>query len=788
MARRALQGDVARPDPDVLALQRIAGNQAVTRLLGPAVPTVQRCGEKGCGTGKCGCGGDEREDGEAAAPPPPAIIQRQDAAPEAAPQAAVLVDDDQPVPIGGMRRTEFMDALRDRLFTMCDAELSAVGRSSEGCPYLTRWVDHYAHQPATRIERSITLWTGESATTAAGLQEAVVRRVRGAVRTWVATGEVTGIPEQAPALEAAPGAPAAAGSGPGLTGEAPPTPPAPAPTAQRTAHASRAVQRRHDGEAARVRSGLGAGAPLDAGVRSRLEPGFGRSFAGVRVHTDAGASALADGRDMRAFTVGSDIVVGSGNYAPGTLEGDALLAHELAHTVQQDGGRGRHNDYAHGPDRGDDEALEQEADGAAAAALGLGTGRASLSGGRGLRLQGCSQKAKACPKGYQWYPTSTIQWGSFGCTCMWSCRYSPPTPSGGYSDGPAIRCPPGVNCADPYDRVPLDYTKKGYGAAFTPMTGEPACGCFPLDIEGKEQTDAPLMPVDLDMTNVVGPGADMAAGAKARRTGKGGGGGAKTDPTTGARFPGSGMQMPHPTRSRMIEAGMYTANLARRLDPLFEKSDPAVMRALDRTMDDFQGADRMTRVNKILDWAEKRPSVPDTVQEGATFGKGGTGSVAEVVGHPELASKSGAGRAGGEAAAMLELELIGIPTVYIAEGKNEKGQQRLILKRIDGMGSKDIIGRPGSPPADRVKAKEGEGYVTERTISDLRGIRQTLADNHMNVGDFQFIVRRSDGAVFLNDPTGFTPNSKPSGDIDNIIDRFAAILRRRTSGTGSATP
>jgi hypothetical protein len=207
-----------------------------------------------------------------------------------------------------------------------------------------------------------------------------------------------------------------------------------------------------------------------------------------------------------------------------------------------------------------------------------------------------------------------------------------------------------------------------------------------------------------------------------------------------------------------------------------------MMRALERTMNSYSGEARTARVRQLLDWAEGRPSLPTTVEEGATFGRGGTGSVAEVVGRPDLASKTGAGRASFEAAAMVELELIGVPTVYLGEGRTASGAQRLVLRRIDGVGSKEIIGRTNRPPDDPVRTREYEQYITDRTIADLRAIRQRLADNRMNIADFQFIVQRSDGAVFVNDPTGFTPNSAPSGKIDSIIERFAAIHRRRTGG------
>ena len=80
---------------------------------------------------------------------------------------------------------------------------------------------------------------------------------------------------------------------------------------------------------------LASGRPLASGVRSRMEPLFGQDFSRVRVHTDADAASLAAQLDARAFTVANHVALGSGEYQPGTRHGDALLAHELAHVVQQ---------------------------------------------------------------------------------------------------------------------------------------------------------------------------------------------------------------------------------------------------------------------------------------------------------------------------------------------------------------------------------------------------------------------------------------------------------------------
>lgn len=81
----------------------------------------------------------------------------------------------------------------------------------------------------------------------------------------------------------------------------------------------------------------GGGRPLAERVRSDLESGFGRDFGDVRVHTGHDAHAAARALGARAFTVGTDVAFARGEYAPDTDRGRRLLAHELAHVVQQTG-------------------------------------------------------------------------------------------------------------------------------------------------------------------------------------------------------------------------------------------------------------------------------------------------------------------------------------------------------------------------------------------------------------------------------------------------------------------
>ena len=77
-----------------------------------------------------------------------------------------------------------------------------------------------------------------------------------------------------------------------------------------------------------------AGVPLDPATRSLMEPRFGRDFSSVRLHSDTRAEESARAIRARAYTAGSHVVFGRGEYNPSAPEGQRLLAHELTHVVQ----------------------------------------------------------------------------------------------------------------------------------------------------------------------------------------------------------------------------------------------------------------------------------------------------------------------------------------------------------------------------------------------------------------------------------------------------------------------
>ena len=93
----------------------------------------------------------------------------------------------------------------------------------------------------------------------------------------------------------------------------------------------------HPDVQATIASRRGGGAPLDDRTRAGFESHLGDSLGDVRVHTGEAADTLARSVAARAFTTGSDIFFAAGEYRPGSSDGDRLLAHEVAHTVQQQG-------------------------------------------------------------------------------------------------------------------------------------------------------------------------------------------------------------------------------------------------------------------------------------------------------------------------------------------------------------------------------------------------------------------------------------------------------------------
>src|SRR5262249_27980850 len=139
--------------------------------------------------------------------------------------------------------------------------------------------------------------------------------------------------------------------------------------------------------------------------RNRMESAFGDDFSKVRIYSDPRANGVSSRLNARALTIGNDIAFASGEYNPGTIIGDALLAHELAHVVQQSASGTNRSPRSRLAASAD--ALEKDADASAFSAVAA-FGH-SLEGLRsfsrrvrprltsGIQLQRCSSKKKLSP-------------------------------------------------------------------------------------------------------------------------------------------------------------------------------------------------------------------------------------------------------------------------------------------------------------------------------------------------------------------------------------------------------
>ena len=322
------------------------------------------------------------------ATPAPASTETA-ATPETAPAGLIVEDETQEVGPGQMRKSEFLDELRTAICAAADAELAAVGRSTEGCPYIEQGFARYRAMSGSQLERGLRRYAPEvaGATTARDYIPAVRERVRRGVAVWATTGQITEVPEElagqlsgGDALDAVgsffSGAASAVSSAVGGVGRA----------LGGIFTKAREGGAREADDPQQIQGQLGSGQSLDGGVRSRMESAFGYDFSRVRIHTDGKSAGLSNSLNARAFTIGSDIAFGAGEYQPGTLVGDALLAHELAHVVQQGGVATADQPFA--KREADYGALEDDADQSAVGAV------VSLWGGAKGALAGLSRNAQ----------------------------------------------------------------------------------------------------------------------------------------------------------------------------------------------------------------------------------------------------------------------------------------------------------------------------------------------------------------------------------------------------------
>ncbi len=319
---------------------------------------------------------------EAAAP-----RQRETAGATAAPGR--LVDDEAEPGPGQMRKGRFLSAVNEAACTAADDALAGTELAATGCPWLSRYFQLYEERTAAQVEADVLRYVpaASRAATAQDYIPLVASWVQESIRGWMEGGGPSdGLRRAAREMSAA------GGIGGALA------------EIGRLLFKSRAGGARRGANPAAVRAELGAGRPLVGAPRSRMERAFGQGFPGVRIHTGGTARRLSSRFNARAFAVGEHVAFGSGEYRPGTPIGDALLAHELAHVVQQGGNRGGREALGASGARASEAALEAEADAAAMAALPtrlLGIrGRARparRTRGAGLRLQRCTRTETPAP-------------------------------------------------------------------------------------------------------------------------------------------------------------------------------------------------------------------------------------------------------------------------------------------------------------------------------------------------------------------------------------------------------
>jgi hypothetical protein len=262
-------------------------------------------------------------------------------------RAAVILDDEAAgAAPGQMRRAEFLAALEHAVFAAAEPGLSRAGRTARDCPFIRYWFDFYRARDTEQLRRAVSRHAPETkwAASAEEYVSILSERTRRSADVWASTGRIE----------------------------------------WRLTDASAA------GDPRVIVAELGPGAPLDAGLRAKAETVLQEDFSGVRIHTGDHASSMARRFEARAFTIGRDIAFAEGEYRPGTPVGDAIIAHELAHVVQQKAGRAQPEPPAEGA------ALERDADrSAAGAVMSIWTaGRSAALRVKpalktGLRLQRC---------------------------------------------------------------------------------------------------------------------------------------------------------------------------------------------------------------------------------------------------------------------------------------------------------------------------------------------------------------------------------------------------------------
>ena len=264
-------------------------------------------------------------------------------------QSVHLICEDELAEAEGLvGKSEFLEVLEQSVRAKLRESFEGTGFTEKDCPWLKHLFRHYGRRSAKYLEHSIHKYLPSSrqAESIEGYIIPLQEKVERAIAAWLKTGQITEVPAEIP----------------------------------------RSLMRVAGQDAANQRARMGKGIELDSSTKSKMEGAFGANVGDVKVHTESEGSAFAEELDAQAATIGKDIAFGAGKYKPGTPEGDALIAHELAHVMQQQGSAetgemGSGADYS---------AMEEDAEGATRGVLGRLWG--------GMKSSFSNLKANAWPR------------------------------------------------------------------------------------------------------------------------------------------------------------------------------------------------------------------------------------------------------------------------------------------------------------------------------------------------------------------------------------------------------
>jgi hypothetical protein len=315
-------------------------------------------------------------------------IQRQEAATPVTSQenqtGKFIVEDNMTPGAGQMRKSDFLERLNVEVCATVDQALQGSMFSSDNCPYIRAAFARYQNSTPVQLEQTIARYepSTRTAQSAEGLIQLMKIRVSAAATRWLQTGDLSDLPEEIRSQ-----IPTGLGVMSSIVS-----------TISTITSAIGSVFssigslffKERPGGAQSVQSpvsvmqSLGNGNSIDGSTRGKMENAFETNFSNVEIHTDSNATRLSNEMNARAFTVGNHIAFGSSEYKPGTMVGDALMAHELAHVVQQ--GKGMTNELQPKDASGYGQ-LEEDADNSAIGAM------VSIHQGKNGSLKEMAQRA-----------------------------------------------------------------------------------------------------------------------------------------------------------------------------------------------------------------------------------------------------------------------------------------------------------------------------------------------------------------------------------------------------------